>query len=977
MPTKKASSSRSQRGVRLFKAAREFNVSADTLVDALKKEGVELDAKLAVADINAKLSPEMYDVLLSTYSDDRDAAQRVARLRQQQHAEDEAPAAAPSAPEPEPEAELPPEPVVEAAEPVVEPDPEPPAAEEKAAPAATPDPAPEPQEAAPEPAAQADAPATSASAAKKPVVDAAESATPVADAAGSATAAEAASAEAETPEPEAAQAEPTATEAEAPPAAEQADAPDAEQAADEPEAKKAEEAPADGETDETESETDETESKDELPDGTLKGDRYSLSGTKVVGKIDLSSIDLGQRGRRKRKRKNEATGTDKPAAKPGQAAPAAPASGGRDRGRKKGRKGRGREVDQNQVDETLAKTLQSVNEGSKRGRQKRRRQQRAERAAEREAQMERLEEQAGILRVMEFVSTAELAELMAVSVTEVIQKGFGLGMMISINQRLDADSITLIADEFGRDVEFISDLQEVAVEIAEDSEEDLEWRAPVVTIMGHVDHGKTSLLDYIREENVVAGEAGGITQHIGAYKVNVAGDRPITFLDTPGHEAFTAMRARGAQVTDLVILVVAADDQVMPQTIEAISHSKAAGVPMIVALNKIDRDTAAPERIMQQLSENGVLVEQYGGKVQCEFVSAKTGQGVDDLLEKVLLESELLDLQANPDREALGAVIETQLDKGRGVVATVLVQNGTLKIGDPFVAGTNSGRVRAMFNERDQRVEVAGPSTPVQILGFAGSPAVGDRFIVRADEREARDIASKRQQLQREQMMHARKHVSLADLSRRMALGELQELNLIIKADASGSVEALSDALLKLSTDEVAVTIVHSGVGAINESDVTLAAASNAIIIGFQVRPMSGTRQMAEQEEIDIRTYSIIYDAIEEVRDALEGLLSPEETETVNGSAEVRDTFRIPRAGTIAGCYVLDGKIHRNDKVRLIRDGVVVYDGELGSLRRFKDDVKEVAAGYECGLNIDGFNDIKVGDQVEAYAIVETARTLA
>ena len=966
MPNTKASSSSSARGVRLFKAAREFNVSADTLVDALKKEGVELDAKLAAADINAKLSPEMYDVLLSTYSDDRDAAQRVARLRQQQHAEDPAPeaaapkatvpkapapaapkAAAPTAETPKPEPVAVPEPAPVPDRPAAAPPaPVPPAASaggdsapvEPAPAKAEPAPVAEPEAAAPEAApvaaspAATPSPATPDAAASTPAAPAKEPAKPVAETPAA-------------PEPESG--------AEAPKAAA---TPPAEAAA-EPEAKK----------------------DDDLPEGTLKGDRYSLSGTKVIGKIDLSSIDLGQRGRRKRKRKGDEPAADKPAAaKPAKAAAPAPvADGGRDRGSRKKKKGRGREVDQAQVEDTLSKTLQSVNEGTKRGRQKRRRAQRAERAAERQEQMERMEEQGAILRVMEFVSTAELAELMAVSVTEVIQKGFGLGMMISINQRLDADSITLIADEFGREVEFISDLQEVAVEIAVDTADQLEWRAPVVTIMGHVDHGKTSLLDYIREENVVAGEAGGITQHIGAYKVNVAGDRPITFLDTPGHEAFTAMRARGAQVTDLVILVVAADDQVMPQTIEAISHSKAAGVPMIVALNKIDRDAAAPDRIMQQLSDHGVLVEQFGGKVQCEFVSAKTGQGVEDLLEKVLLESEILDLQANPNREALGAVIETQLDKGRGVVATVLVQNGTLKIGDPFVAGTNSGRVRAMFNERDQRVTEAGPSTPVQILGFAGSPAVGDRFIVRADEREARDIATKRQQLQREQMMHARKHVSLADLSRRMALGQLQELNLIIKADASGSVEALSDSLLKLSTDEVAVTIVHSGVGAINESDVTLAAASNAIIIGFQVRPMSGTRQLAEQEEIDIRLYSIIYDAIEEVRDALEGMLSPEESEKINGSAEVRETFRIPRAGTIAGCYVLDGKIQRNDKVRLIRDGVVVYDGALGSLRRFKDDVKEVAAGYECGLNIDGFNDIKVGDQVEAYVIVETARTLA
>ena len=474
----------------------------------------------------------------------------------------------------------------------------------------------------------------------------------------------------------------------------------------------------------------------------------------------------------------------------------------------------------------------------------------------------------------------------------------------------------------------------------------------------------------------MAGEAGGITQHIGAYAVVLPDGREITFLDTPGHEAFTAMRARGAQVTDLVVLVIAADDQVMPQTIEAINHARAAEVPMVVAINKMDRPEANSDRIMQQLSGQNVLVEQYGGTVQCELISAKTGDGVGDLLEKVLIESELLELKANPDRKAVGTVIEARLDKGKGVVATILIQTGTLSVGDIFVAGTESGRVRAMFDERDNRLTEAGPARPAAILGFSGSPQVGDRLVVMNEEREARAVAAKRAQLQRQQTMHQRRHVSLDDLSRRMALGELTNLNLVVKGDVGGSVEALSDSLLKISNDEVAVDIVHSGVGAITESDVMLAAASDAIIIGFQVRPVAGVRTIAEREEIDIRTYSVIYDAIEEVRDALEGLLSPEQTENITGTIEVRDLFRIPKVGTIAGSYVVEGKISRNDHVRLIREGVVIYEGEIASLRRFKDDVKEVAAGYECGISIEGYNDIKVGDNIEGYEIIETKRTL-
>jgi translation initiation factor IF-2 len=700
---------------------------------------------------------------------------------------------------------------------------------------------------------------------------------------------------------------------------------------------------------------------EEDEEDTLRADRYALSGTKVVGKIDLSGIESGRR--RKRKRKKTAASSDDTAEE----------STSRSKRGKRKKKGK---VDKAEAASTVQETLQKLAQGSGRGRQKRRRARREERAEQREREMEELREQESQLRVMEFISTGELAELMDVPVTDVIQTGFNLGMMVSINQRLDADAITLMADEYGFDVEFVTDVGMDDIELEEDEEEDLEPRPPVVTIMGHVDHGKTSLLDYIREASVASGEAGGITQHIGAYTVNTEDGRPITFLDTPGHEAFTAMRARGAQVTDLVILVVAADDQVMPQTKEAINHSKAAGVPIVVAINKMDREEANPDRILQQLADENVLVEQYGGQVQAEYVSAKTGMGVPELLEKVLIESELLELQANPDRYAVGSVIESRLDKGRGVVATILVENGTLEVGDAFVAGTHSGRVRAMFNERDERVEEAGPAMPVAILGFNGAPEVGDRFVVLEDEREARDIAQKRQQIQREQTMRKRKHVSLDDISRRMALGELTYLNLIIKGDVAGSVEAISDALLKISTDEVAVDIVHSGVGAITETDVMLAAASDAIIFGFQVRPMAGVRQIAEREEIDIRLYSVIYDAIEDVRDALEGLLEPEEKEKTLGMLEVRETFKIPKVGTVAGCYVLEGKIRRNDRVRLVREGVVVYDGELSSLKRFKDDVREVQNGYECGLSIQNFNDIKVGDQLEAYEVVEERRKL-
>ena len=534
-----------------------------------------------------------------------------------------------------------------------------------------------------------------------------------------------------------------------------------------------------------------------------------------------------------------------------------------------------------------------------------------------------------------------------------------------------------MADEFDYSVEFITEFGTSDVEIEEDQPESLQTRAPVITVMGHVDHGKTSLLDYIRNANVAVGESGGITQHIGAYKVMLESGRVVTFLDTPGHEAFTAMRARGAKVTDLVILVVAANDSVMPQTIEAINHAKAAEVPIIVAINKVDLPEVNIQRVMQELSDHGVLVEPYGGSVQCANVSAKTGEGIDDLMEKVLLEADLLELTANPERRAQGVVIESRLDRGRGNVATILVQNGSLRVGDPFVAGVFGGRVRAMFDEWDRRINVANPSEPAMVLGLPGQPTVGDQFVGVVDETEARAIAQRRQQIWREQKMRQYKHVRLEDIGRRLALGDFNELNLIIKGDVGGSVEALTDALQKLSNDEVAVKIIHAGVGAITESDVMLASASDAVIIGFQVRPTAGARAVSDREEIDIHTYSIIYDAIEDMRDALEGLLQPEETEKIVGVAEIREVFKVPRIGAVAGCYISEGRIKRSDLVHVLRESIIIYTGRLASLRRFKDDVREVLTGYECGIGIENYNDIKVGDQIEAYQLVETKRTLA
>ena len=594
-----------------------------------------------------------------------------------------------------------------------------------------------------------------------------------------------------------------------------------------------------------------------------------------------------------------------------------------------------------------------------------------------EEQMRQQEEQS-VLKLTEFVTANDLAVMMGVPVTKVIATCMGLGMPVSINQRLDAEALTVVASEFGFQVDFVSaDVQEaIAENEEEDREEDLVPRAPVVTVMGHVDHGKTKLLDYIRNTNVVAGEAGGITQHIGAYEVTTASGKKITFLDTPGHEAFTAMRARGAKMTDVAIIVIATDDNVMPQTVEAINHAQAAGVPIVFALNKIDKPTANPDKIREQLSKMNILVESWGGKYQEQEIAAKTGLNVDELLEKVLLEAEFLDLKANPNKLAKGTVIESALDKGRGFVAKILVQSGTLRIGDMVLAGTNYGKVKAMFNDHNQKIKEAGPSTPVLLLGLNGAPQPGDTFNVMTDEREVKDIANRREQLQREQTRRTNPHITLDEIGRRIAIGDFKELNIIVKADVDGSVEALSDSLLKLSTQEVQVNVIHKSVGAISESDIMLASASNAVIVGFNVRPTVQARKLAEQEKIDIRIYSIIYTAIEEIKAAIEGMLAPEIEEVVTCNLEIRETFKISKVGTIAGCMVLDGKITRNTKIRIIRDGIVIYTGTLGSLKRFKDDVKEVPAGMDCGLNIENFNDIKVGDIIEGYTEKEIARKL-
>lgn len=710
------------------------------------------------------------------------------------------------------------------------------------------------------------------------------------------------------------------------------------------------------------------EEKPESEDnGVVKAMTEQLTGPKVVGKIELpvEKPKSSEDGKRKRVRvkkvdvKKQANAARK----------------NKGKNQKKGGYVK-KEVSQEDIQKEIRETLARLSGGKKSKSSKLRREKRKNVRERHEDELVQQQLEENILKLTEFVTVAELATMMNKSPNDVISACMMLGIMVSINQRLDSETITMIAEDFGFEVEFVSSDLEDSIEVEEDNEEDLVDRPPIVTVMGHVDHGKTSLLDYIRNANVISGEAGGITQHIGSYSVKMDDGKNITFLDTPGHEAFTAMRARGAQVTDLAIIVIASDDAVMPQTKEAIHHAQAADIPMIFALNKMDRDTANPDKIKTELSEMNILVEEWGGKYQCQEISAKNGTNIDELLEKVLLEAEMLELKANPDKKALGTVVESSLDKGRGYVTNILVQGGTLRVGDAVLAGQVSGKIKAMFDERGVRIEEAGPSTPVSVLGFDGAPSAGDKFNVFEDEKEARAIATKRQQLQREQGVRTQKTITLEEIGRRIAVGEFKELNLIVKGDVDGSIEALSDSLQKLSTEKVQVNIIHKAVGQISESDVLLASASNAYIIGFQVRPSSTARKLAEKEEIQIRLYSVIYKAIEEMRDAMEGLLSAKIEESIVGTAEIRETFKISKIGTIAGCFVTEGKIFRSSKVRVLREGIVVYTGLLGSLKRFKDDVKEVAKGYECGLNIDKFNDIKVGDVVEAYEDVEVKQTL-
>lgn len=730
------------------------------------------------------------------------------------------------------------------------------------------------------------------------------------------------------------------------------------------------------------------EVKEEPADETLKTQYKKLSGPIIAGeKIDLSKFNKPKKKKEEKKPAEKKPSAGDASKKKRRRISKGPGSGdnnyrgGNQRGGFKGKGKRSNVVKEEpsaeEVQKQVRETLEKLQGKSSKGKGAKYRREKREQHREQTEIDQKIEDaESKILKVTEFVTANEVATMMNVSVTEIISACMSLGMMVTMNQRLDAETLTVVADEFGYKVDFVTADIEESIEEIEDKPEDLVNRAPIVTVMGHVDHGKTSLLDYIRKENVIAGESGGITQHIGAYGVTLDNGQKIAFLDTPGHEAFTAMRARGAQVTDLAIIVVAADDSIMPQTKEAIAHAQAAEVPIVFAINKIDKEGANPEKVKEGLAQMNLLVEDWGGKIQSHDISAKNGTGIKELLEKVLLEAELLELKANPNKPAVGTVVEAFLDKGRGYVSTILVQAGTLKVGDYVLAGKNSGKVKAMHDERGHEVEAAGPSTPVSILGLDGAPQAGDKFNVFQDEREAKQIAAKRTQLQREQSVRTQRHITLDEIGRRIALGDFQELNIILKGDVDGSVEALTDSFQKLSTEEIQVNIIHKGVGAITESDVLLATASDAIIIGFNVRPMGNARQIADNEEIDIRTYSIIYDAINDLKDAMEGMLSPELKEEVTGTAEIRETFKISKVGTIAGCMVTDGKIFRNSGIRLIRDGVVIHTGELTSLKRFKDDAKEVAKGYDCGIQLKGYNDIQIDDVIEAFQEVEVKKKL-
>lgn len=1004
----------SEGSIRIKKAATEFNISVAHVADHLAAKGFTVDS-----NPNAKITDEMYSVLLRDFGQDKKikeqaAAISIGRQGKEDVVLDKKDFAAPAPSEPEADEVL----IKGLNKPAAAPAPAAPApapremaAEgdksglkvlgkidlaslNKPKPKPTPEPAPAPKAEAP----KAEAPKVEAPKVEAPKVEApAPKPEPVVEAPAPTTVAEKPAAPApapvETPKAE----QPAKPEAPAAPVLP-------------PQEKATAETPAAPVAPAAAAKPEENEEADVIR---AKADK--LQGTTVLRTIDLSQFEKRKPvasssdssvGRRKRKRKEgpggpPATGTQPQGQQSGGGGGQRPGGGtggqgGQNRGpggpgqhnrNNQGGPGQGRrnqpaqtlgpkaEPTEKEIQDQIKATMARLQGGVKTASRAKYRKQRRDLNDIREG-MELDEAGKMKLQVTEFVTTGELAGLMEVPVGEVIMNCFSLGLVVTINQRLDAETITVVADEFGYDVEFISaDANEPMIE-EEDSEENMVPRSPIVTIMGHVDHGKTSLLDFIRKENVIAGEAGGITQHIGAYAVQLSNGKAITFLDTPGHEAFTAMRARGAKVTDIVVIVVSADDNVMPQTKEAISHAQAAGVPLIFAINKIDRPDANPERIREQLSAMNILVESWGGKYQDQEISAKKGINIDQLLEKILLEAELLELKADPKKRAIGTVIEASLDKGRGVITTVLIESGTLSMGDPILAGSNFGKVKALMNERGQRTMKVGPSQPVQILGFNSAPTAGDRFYVTESDAVAKDIGTKRMQLVREQGMRTKKHITLDEIGRRLAIGNFKELNLVVKGDVDGSVEALADSLMKLSTDQIQVNVIHKGVGQISESDVMLASASDAIIVGFQVRPLASVRKLAEQEEIDIRTYSIIYDAIDEIKSAMEGMLAPTYEEKVVCTVEIREVFKISKVGTIAGCMVTDGKINRNTKVRVLRDGIVIHTGELESLKRFKDDVKEVAKGYECGLNIANFNDIKEGDIIEGYERVEVKAKL-
>ncbi len=917
--------------VRLSKVAREFNLGVHTVVEFLAGKGHHVDP-----NPNTKIPGDQYELLEKEFGTDKaEKEASLERVQQRQERESISLASAPKEaerrPAPAPAPAATPEPVVKAAAPAP---PAPPAP--APTPAPPPPPAPAPPVVEPEAVAPPPAPADGGDVIKARVEKAAGPKTlGKIDLAAAGKKPKAKEPAPPPPTPKAAAPAPPA-----PPAPVAPPAPPAPPAT-----------PAEPET--------------------IRVNVAKLAGPKTLGKIELpvererKPAERPQpgddRGRRKRIVKPGPVNIDRVAQQTDRSGPP----------------GRPGELDENAVKRKVSETLARLTGGGGRGRGAKMRREKRDQRYQRFEEEEAARELAGrTIKVTEFVTASELASMMNVPVTDIIKACFALGMMVSINQRLDAETLSVIAEEYGFKVEFVgAETTETQLE-ENDEPARVVTRAPIVTVMGHVDHGKTSLLDHIRKANVIAGEAGGITQHIGAYSVTLDNGKRIAFLDTPGHEAFTAMRARGAQVTDIAIIVIAADDSVMPQTREAINHAQAAGVPMVFAFNKIDKPQANPDKIREELSQMNILVEEWGGKFQTQEISAKKGQGIDQLLEKVLLEADMLELKADPGKRANGVVIESTLEQGRGYVTTLLVKEGTLRRSDVLLVGQFSGRVRNMFNERGGGVIEAGPSTPVSILGLDGAPNAGDRFYVMEDEREARNIATRRQQLQREQGMRTRKHITLDEIGRRLAIGDFKELNIIVKGDVDGSVEALTDSLLKLSTESIKVNVIHKAVGPIAESDVLLASASNAIIVGFQVRPTVGARKLAETEEIEIRLYSIIYNAIEELKQAMEGMLAPKEEEKVLGTAEVRETFRISKVGTVAGCYVLDGKITRNSKVRLIRESIVVYTGELSDLKRFKDDVKEVTHGYECGLSIRNFNDIKVGDNVEAFEMVEVKRKL-